>query len=393
MMKLITEIEIELTNILSYWEENAVDEIYGGFVGRRDNDNLLIAESPKGSVLNARILWTFSAAYQHSNKSGHLLLAQRAFDYIKNNFYDVEYGGVYWLVDYQGSVLDSKKQTYAIAFTIYGLAEYFKISQDADALQLAISLYQDIEKYAFDPKEGGYFEAFNREWQEIGDLRLSEKDANEKKTMNTHLHVLEAYANLYKIWKNEHLAGQISSLLFVFENHMIDENHHLNLFMNEKWQKNQHIISYGHDIEAAWLLLEAAEVLEDKKLIKKFKETAIKMADAASEGLDNDGSLIYEHNVTENHIIKEKHWWVQAEAMVGFLNAWQLTHEDKYKLYVESLWDFIKMYILDTKNGEWYWGRNENLSLMLDDDKLGIWKCPYHNSRACLEIISRLRNK
>lgn len=392
-MKLKTEIELELTNILSYWEENAVDEIHGGFVGKRDNDNMLIEESPKGSVLNSRILWTFSAAYQHSNNSSHLLLAQRAFDYIKNKFYDFEHGGIYWLVDHQGCVLDPKKQIYALAFAIYGLAEYFKISKDVEALQLAISLHNDIEKHAFDPIQNGYFEAFSREWQEISDLRLSDKDANEKKTMNTHLHILEAYTNLYRVWKNENLASQISNLLLVFEKYIMDESYHLNLFMNEKWQKSQHIISYGHDIEASWLMLEAAEVLGDKNLINKFTEIAIKMADAAAEGLDDDGSLKYEYNVSENHVIKEKHWWVQAEALVGFLNAWQLTRDDKYKNYVQSLWVFIQKYILDKKNGEWYWGRNEDLSLMMNDDKLGIWKCPYHNSRACLEVINRLSSK
>lgn len=391
-MDLVTEIENELKSILSYWEDNAVDKIHGGFVGRRDNENTLIAESPKGSVLNARILWTFSAAFQHTNKKAHLQLAKRAFDYIKSNFYDDKYGGVYWLVDHRGAVLDSKKQIYAIAFTIYGLAEYFKITQDEEVLALAISLYDDIEKYAFDSKEGGYFEAFSREWDEIGDLRLSEKDANEKKTMNTHLHILEAYTNLYRVWQNEHLAEQIRNLLLAFETHMIDGNHHLNLFMDEKWKRSQEIISYGHDIEASWLLLEAAEILDDENLINRFKEMAVKMADASTEGLDEDGSLMYEYNVTGNHLIREKHWWVQAEAMVGFLNAWQLTHEDKYKLHIEKLWDFIKKYILDQKNGEWYWGRNEDLSLMSDDDKLGIWKCPYHNTRACLEISRRLKN-
>jgi mannobiose 2-epimerase len=392
-MDLTAEIKIELKNILTYWENNAVDKLYGGFVGKRDNENNLIKDAPKGSVLNARILWTFSAAFQHTNNDSHKQLAQRAFDYIKYNFIDSEYGGVYWLINHRGTVVDSKKQIYAIAFTINGLSEYFKISEDKEALDLAISLYKDIEKHAFDPQHNGYFEAFNREWQEIGDLRLSEKDANEKKTMNTHLHILEAYTNLYKIWKNEHLAEQIKGLLSVFETYIIDKNYHLRLFMDEKWQQSHEIISYGHDIEASWLLLEAAEVLEDKDLINEYKNLAVKMADAAAEGLDEDGSLRYEYNVTENHIIKEKHWWVQAEAIVGFLNAWQLTHQNKYKLHVEKVWRFIKKYILDQKHGEWYWGRNEDLSLMADDDKLGIWKCPYHNSRACIEIINRLESR
>jgi mannobiose 2-epimerase len=392
-MEFAKEIEIELESILSYWENQSIDKEFGGFVGRRDHNDRYIPNMPKGSVLNARILWTFSAAFAHTKNIVHKLLAERAYQYIKNHFFDQEYGGVYWTVDFAGNPLDTKKQTYALSFAIYGLSEYYKISQNQEALDLAIRLFNDIEKYSFDKEKSGYLEAFKRDWQEADDLRLSEKDANEKKTMNTHLHVLEAYTNLYRVWKDANLENQIKNLLSDFQKHIINpKSKHLVLFMDENWVSKETIYSYGHDIEAAWLLQEAAEVTGDQKLIQEFQEIAIELADAALEGIDKDGSLLYENNISKAHFIKEKHWWVQAEAMVGFLNAWEVSKKVEYRLISENLWNFTKSYILDKENGEWFWGRNENLTLMPNEDKVGPWKCPYHNARACLEIIRRMKN-
>ncbi|RZM21464.1 MAG: N-acyl-D-glucosamine 2-epimerase [Pedobacter sp.] len=393
-MRFAEEIEKELHHILDYWERQTVDEVYGGFVGRRDQNDVNIPYMPKGSVLNSRILWTFSAAYAYTNNPVHKELAERAYQYIKSFFFDGEYGGVYWMVDFKGHPLDTRKQTYALSFAIYGLSEYYKISQDQEVLELAIILYNNIEDHAFDSDRGGYFEAFSRDWQEITDLRLSDKDANEKKTMNTHLHVIEAYANLYRVWKDSGLHTQIKNLLSDFQNHIIDmDSRHLILFMDENWESKETIYSYGHDIEASWLLLEAAEVIGDEVLIESFKEIAINLADAALEGMDRDGSLLYEHNLSKSHFIKEKHWWVQAEAMVGFFNAWEVSKNEEYLKIAERLWEFIQLYIIDHKRGEWFWGRNSDLSLMEDEDKVGMWKCPYHNARACLEILRRIENQ
>jgi mannobiose 2-epimerase len=390
-MKIVEELKYELNDILNYWAKQTVDDEFGGFLGRIDHNNNLIKNSPKGSVLNSRILWMFSAAYGYNNNVLYKQLAERAFIYLKSNFFDKEFGGIYWMLDHQGNPIDTKKQTYALSFAIYGMAEFYKVSKNEEALDLAIHLFNDLEKHAFDKNLGGYFEAFSREWEEIADLRLSDKDANEKKTMNTHLHVLEAYSNLYTIWKNPVLEKQIRSLLNDFRIHIIDaETKHLILFMNEKWQYKQHIYSFGHDIEAAWLLLEAAEALDDKELINDFKTISVELVNAASEGLDEDGSLFYEQDLDKEHLIKEKHWWVQAEAMVGFLNAWQLTKEPEYYQKFEKVWTYIKHQIIDHNNGEWFWGRYGDENLMENEDKVGPWKCPYHNVRACLESIKRL---
>lgn len=386
-----TQLNTELSRIMDYWITNTPDEVFGGFAGRIDEHEQIIAGAPKGSVLNARILWSFAAAYNLRKDPEYLKHAERAYQYITGYFIDKEYGGVYWTVDHEGNPLDTKKQVYAIAFTIYGLSEYYMASGDEHVKTLAISLYYLLVAKSFDSKETGYFEAFTREWQPIADLRLSEKDANEKKTMNTHLHVLEAYTNLYRIWPSEGLKDQLAKLIDNFLDHFIDPvTHHLLLFFDESWHSKSTLVSYGHDIEATWLLQEAAEVMADDVLLEKIKSINLKIADATIEGLDADGGLWYEYEPANDHLIKQKHWWPQAEAMVGFFNAWQISNDDKYLDISLKNWDFVQKNILDLKNGEWIWGVDEQGRPMPNEDKTGLWKCPYHNSRACIELIRRL---
>ena len=387
------ELSAELEAILKFWMDHTVDQINGGFVGKINNDNLVDSEARKGSVLNARILWSFSAAYNLTGQEAYLEHAHRAYEYIIKHFIDKDFGGVYWTVDFKGEPLDTKKQVYSISFTIYALSEFYKATQKQQSKDLAINLYQVLVDKSFDPQNTGYFEAFTREWLEIEDLRLSTKDANEKKTMNTHLHVLEAFTNLFRIWPDESLKKHIQLLINNFLDHIIDKkSFHLILFFDENWNQKSDIISYGHDIEAAWLLLEAAEVIDDFDLISKTEAMAVKMAGASTEGLDSDGALLYELEPSHNTLIKEKHWWVQDEAIVGFFNAWQLTGDKKFLDHSLNAWQYVKNNILDKEHGEWLWGIAEDGKIMDAEDKAGLWKCPYHNSRACIEIIKRTAN-
>ncbi|KRB57756.1 AGE family epimerase/isomerase [Flavobacterium sp. Root186] len=389
--QLKTELTTELDSILNYWIKHTLDTQNEGFIGQIDFNDHLIANAEKGAVLNSRILWTFSSSYQVTKKENHKKIAERAFDFLSKYFYDAEFGGLFWSINVDKTPKDTKNQIYALAFAIYGLTEYYAISKDEKALEIAKKLYFKIQEHSYDPVNKGYLEAFTRNWQPIEDLRLSDKDANEKKTMNTHLHIIEAYANLYKVWKDETLRKNSIELLETIEKHFINtETGHLRLFFDENWIEKPDVISYGHDIEAAWLLLQCAEILEEENLIASYKKHAVQIAEVTKEGLDADGGLWYEFDPEKSELITEKHWWVQAEALIGFYNAYQLTGNENYLEIVLKNWKFIKKYILDLKNGEWFWGIYRDYTL-IEKDKAGFWKCPYHNSRACLELIKRIK--
>jgi len=385
------EMQDELAAILHYWQQHTVDNNSGGFFGKINNINEPDTTAAKGVVLHARILWTFSAAYAFTNDHEHLAIAARAFNYLINYFKDNEYGGVYWSVDFKGNMLESRKQLYGLAFTLYGMSEYYAASQNETALAFAKELYNTIEQHSFDTKNNGYFEAFARDWQPLQNLRLSAKDANASKTMNTHLHIIEAYTNLYKVWKDEGLEAKVENLLLLFHQHFINKKSgHLILFFDDEWNEQPDVISYGHDVEAAWLLLQCAEIIGNEYWINIYKKHAQTIADAASEGLDKDGGLWYEYEPQHSKLIKQKHWWPQAEAMIGFMNAWQLTGNDNYLQQSLNAWHFTQQYILDKENGEWFWGLDDAYNIMPNEDKAGFWKCPYHNARACMEIIKRV---
>ncbi|MBL7880794.1 MAG: AGE family epimerase/isomerase [Chryseobacterium gambrini] len=388
---LLNTMQNELRNILNYWRKNTIDEKNGGFIGEIDFSEQKNPAAEKGSVMYGRILWTFSAAFSATQNPEDLNMAKRAFEEIKSKFYNPEHKGIYWSINADGTVKDSKNQIYAISFVIYGLSEFYKVSNDKEALDLSITLYHSIQNHSFDKVNKGYFEAYTEDWKEIEDMRLSEKDANEKKTINTHLHIVEAFANLYLVWKDEDLKQNIIQLLETIDQYFINKDSwHLRLFFDENWNEKKDVISYGHDIEAAWLLQWCAEAIEDENLIVLYKNHAVKMADATFEGLDEDGGLWYEYEPQSVQLISEKHWWPQAELWIGFLNAYQLTNDEKYFNALKKNVEFTERYIIDKKNGEWIWGIDEKYH-PFEKDKAGFWKCPYHNGRACLEIIKRIK--
>ncbi len=388
---LTSEVKNELVNnILPFWSGKMIDTRAGGFYGRVDGAGQVYIDADKGCVLNARILWTFSAAYRILKDPEYLKAAGRAKDYLLTHFFDKESGGVFWLLDHNGNMKDGKKQIYAQAFAIYGLTEYYRITKDEVCLDKAIGLFRLIEKYSYDIKLEGYFEAFSREWGELDDLRLSTKDANEKKTMNTHLHVLEAYTNLYRVWKDDLLKNQLRKLIDVFTDKIVNtKTFNLNMFFDEEWNDKTDLVSYGHNIESSWLIYEAAMVLGDETIINKVKDICLKIAEASEKGLMDDGSMIYEKFFTSDRIDSDRHWWVQAETVLGYLNAYYISTKGKFLEHSLAAWRFIAGHIIDRKNGEWFWSVDKNLQPNIKDDKAGFWKCPYHDSRMCLEIIER----
>ena len=359
----------------------------GGFYGRINGNEEIDPEAPIGNIMIARMLWTFASAYRILQNEEYLKIAVRAKDFIIRHFYDTEFGGTYWCLNPDGTPLDSKKQIYAIAFTIYGLAELNRATGDGQALEYAIKLFNSIEEHSFDSEKDGYFEAFTREWNQIEDMRLSEKDANESKTMNTHLHVLEAYTCLYRVWNNSRLEERLRGLIDIFEKRILDRSNHLKLFFDNDWNCSYDIVSYGHDIEASWLIHEAALVLGDSDVLARMEKLIPAVAAAASEGFSQQEGMIYEKTAEETDA--DRHWWVQAETVVGYFNLWD--HFDSQEGLENALmcWDFIKANIIDHQNGEWFWSIRADGSINRDDDKAGFWKCPYHNGRMCLEIIER----
>ncbi len=385
------EIAQELERILQFWTSHALDEQQGGFIGKMDFEGTIHASAAKGGVLNARILWTFSAAYNFSKNESYLLLAKRAYQYLVKHFWDKQHGGIYWSVDAQGNPLSTRKQIYCQAFAIYGFAEYYKATQDPEALALAKQLFTYIEKYSFDAETGGYWEAFSENWTQLDDLRLSEKDRNDPKTMNTHLHILEAYACLYEVWQDPHLAQQLRHLLVIFTDKILDKNgKHLLLFFDKNWESQSASISFGHDIEAAWLLQWAAECLHDPALASQFQQLAVNIAQETLAAMQPDGSLYHEYDPLTQHYDTHREWWVEAEAMVGFLNAYQNQATTAFVEAIQQLWQFTQKYLLDKQRGEWVWGVYDDYTPMKTEDRIGFWKCPYHNTRACIELLKRV---
>lgn len=402
-------------NILPFWMEKMCTPS-GGFLGRISGDGQPDASAPVGGIMTARVLWTFASAYRVLQAEGscspemlqgYMDMALRAKRLIIDRFYDKEYGGTFWSLDADLSPADTKKQIYAIAFAIYGLAELHRACGDSEALEYAVKLFHSIEDHSFDSVQDGYFEAFTRDWKPIEDMRLSDKDANESKTMNTHLHVLEAYTCLYRVWKDPLLKARLRGLILVFEKHILDSDGHLKLFFDDSWNCGYDIVSYGHDIEASWLLHEAALVLGEADVLARVEALVPKIVKAASEGFTPEGGMIYEKcgggayercgdgcyngpECTDAEVDADRHWWVQAESVVGYFNLWEHFGQPDGLENAIMCWEFIKNNIIDRDGGEWFWSLRADGSVNREDDKAGFWKCPYHNGRMCMEIIERI---
>lgn len=406
-------------NILSFWLDKMQDDENGGFYGQMTGRGQLIKEADKGAILNARILWSFSAAYRVMGNKEYLEAATRAKEYFISHFIDHEYGGVFWSLDYKGQPKDTKKQFYAIGFAIYGLSEYARATGDHEALDYAIQLYGNIEEHALDHVYNGYIEACTREWGVMEDMRLSDLDANYPKSQNTHLHIIEPYTNLYQCMKEFQAAqscnyvpaigavlpvaitvppetfarveASLRNLIHIFTDHILNPaTHHLDLFFEMDWTRGAgHLESYGHDIECSWLMHEAALVLGDKDILNKVEPIVREVAKASEKGLNPDGSMIHEANLDAGTVDDDLHWWVQAENVVGWMNIYQYFGDEDALQKALRCWEYIKQNLIDKENGEWYWSRHKDGSLNLDDDHAGFWKCPYHNSRMCMEILER----
>jgi len=377
-------------NILPFWQK-MIDKKNGGFFGGADFNGIIDVTAEKGGILNSRILWTFSAAYNVFKDDAYKDCATHTFDFLKTAFYDNEYGGVYWLVDNTGAPLQTRKQFYNLAFAVYALSEYYLAFNDQSSLDLAVKLFGDLEKYGYDSEAGGYIEARVRDWKEVDDFRLSGKDLNSPKSMNTNLHVLEAYTALARAGGDGQVKNALKKLLRITFDKIVSSGSHFKLFFDMEWNSLSSEVSYGHDIEGSWLMYEAALALGDEGLINEAAKTAVLIADVIyAKALDNNNGGLISGRDDEGKIREKKEWWPQAEAVVGFYNAYELTKDQKYFNAADSVWEYIKNYFMDNIHGEWH---NELFKDNTPDKnmpKAGFWKCPYHNARACFEIIKRM---
>ena len=382
----LQEVRENLTScILPYWLK--LKDPRGGYYGEVAADGTVLYDAPRGVILNARIIWSFAAAYQALHETSYLVAAVHARDYFLEHFCDHKYGGVYWSVDAEGERLDTKKQLYAQGFAIYGLSELYKVTRDDEVLKNAVNLYKVVETYFADKENGGYIEALARDFSPLEDMSLSAHDINADKTMNSHLHILEAYANLYQVWPDEELKGAMERLLDIIGTKVMAADGHLQLYFTRDWSVMPGGVSYGHDIETSWLALECAFALKDLDIVNRVRPWALAMGKAGNEGLLADGSLRYE-KLLDGSFDDSRQWWVQAETVVGNLWLWKYHSDPQGAERALAAWSYIRDHLVDREAGEWWWAVLPDGSLDLSQPKAGFWKCPYHNTRMCLQVLS-----
>ncbi|TKF54657.1 N-acylglucosamine 2-epimerase [Vibrio sp. F13] len=392
LQKLKQQVSDEVqNNILSYWLE-MVDTKRGGFNCYASFEGDIDLNHQKSVLLHSRILWSFSAAQITFPCNDYLEVAQHTFQFMKDHALDRTNGGVYWMLDSDGKVSDPQKHIYNQSFAIYALSEFYKATQSEEALCIAIELFDLVEKHGFDSINGGYHEAFNETWQPIDNQLVcdTEEGVLAGKSMNTHLHILEAYSNLYKVWPNHLLESRIHHLLLLFKDTIIDDKLHFRLFFTPEWQCISNDVSYGHDIEGTWLLDDAANQIHDRHLASDIYTLTSKMAEVTlREGLDTDGAVFNELQAGRL-LDSDRIWWVQAEAMVGFYNAFQKDFAPEFWQGTNGCWNIITSTLVDIKHGEWHWKTDRSGTPYTNEPKVEPWKCPYHNARACLEIYCRI---
>ena len=365
----VEEVRENLTsNILPYWL--ALKDPRGGFYGEVKADGTVLYDAPRGVILNARLIWSFAAAYGALKDDRCLVAAVHARDWFLDHFCDHKYGGVYWSVDASGERLETKKQLYAQGFAIYGLSELYRVTKDDEALKNAVNLYKVVETHFADHENGGYVEALSRDFSPLEDMSLSESDINADKTMNSHLHILEAYANLYRVWPDEGLKEAVEKLLDLTATRIMGPDGHLKLYFRKDWTVIPGPVSCGHDIETSWLALECAQALKDADVVNRVRPWALRLGQAGNEGLHYD------------------EWWVAAETVVGNLWLWKYHGDDAAFDRALAAWDYIKNHLVDNTSGEWWWSVLPDGTPDLSHPKAGFWKCPYHNTRMCLQVLS-----
>lgn len=379
----------ELTGrLLPFWKALR-DEAYGGYYGYMDFGLNLDKQAEKGCILNSRILWFFSQAAIVLKDDSLIPYARHAYDFLRERCLDREYGGVYWSLTYDGHPLDDSKHTYNQAFAIYGLSAYYRLTGEAEALNLARELFVLIEKKCTD--QGGWLEAFSRDFTPASNEKLSENGVMAERTMNTLLHVFEGYAELYQAAHDPQVAQAMGRILDIYTTKVYNpELHRQEVFFDKDYRSLIDLTSYGHDIESSWLMDWGAALLEDEAAKRAVFQIDSNLADNIFHtALQADGSVVNEceKGIVDAHRI----WWVQAEAVLGFVNAWSKHPERvEYRDAAARVWRYIQDKVVDRRSGgEWFWRLSADGTPDKEKPVVEPWKCPYHNGRMCLELIRR----
>lgn len=374
--------------LIPFWE-GLRDDKYGGWYGYVDYNLRVDRTYEKGCILNSRILWFFSNAYMLLGKEGLKEEASHAYCFLRERCLDKEYGGVFWSVAFDGCRKDDTKHTYNQAFAVYALAAYYDAVKDEEALALALELMNLIEEKCTD-SSGYYMEAFTRDFRPADNEKLSENGVMAERTMNTLLHVFEAYTELYRVSKNKRAAEKLRFMMDTMLEKVYNEDlGRQEVFFDREWNSLIDLYSYGHDIEAAWLLDRGLEVLGDREYKERLSPVTKELTKNIYERAFYRGALM---NEAENGVKdKTRVWWVQAEGIVGFINGYQKNFQNTaYLEAAKALWEYISSYLADSRKGsEWFWAADED-NIPLHKPIVEPWKCPYHNGRMCMEVIRRL---
>ena len=384
------EIHSHLYNDLIPFWMNMRDDENGGFYGFADENGVPDKESPKGGILQSRILWFFSSAYMLSKDPEVLSCADHAYRFLRDYCMDHEYGGMFWSVNADGTPCEDMKHTYCQSFALYAFSAYYRASGDPEALDLACSLYELIESKCRDSE--GYLEAFGRDFSLCENDKLSENGVMADRTMNTLLHLLESYTALLEAEYFNDVEASVLESLQIFKTHIYDPDRKIcKVFFDMDYNSIIDLESYGHDIEASWLISRACDVLRDSKIKEEMMPMITGLAEGALEhGIDESDHAM--NNECENGIVDSKKvWWVQAEAVTGFMNAFELTGDEDYLEASDMIWNYIRDNVIG-EHGEWIENIYEDTNQTEGQALVHQWKCPYHNGRMCIEMYSRLKS-
>ena len=375
-------------NILGFWLAHGPDIESGGFYGHLDREGKPDPAAAKSLVLQSRIAWTFSAAYRLFPREEYRAAAERAVTFMKGHLWDRKYGGWFWSVSAAGEPLDNHKYLYGQSFAIYALAEHHRAFGDPESLDFAMKAFRLLEKHAHDRKNGGYFEPFTREWKQ--DLKVHPIGPPDKKSTNTHLHLLESFTALYLAGKDPVVRNRLEELHGIFLRNISDPSGYAHEYFDPDWKPLEGETSYGHEVEEAWLLLEAAEAL-GKPEDPSTRKLSLALVDRSLKfGYDHEAGGLFLRGPRDGPAtIRTKTWWAQAEALVGFLAAYEISGDPRYFSQFDRLARWIFSEFADNEFGEWYQDMDAK-GRIIETGKGSAWKGPYHNGRACMEAIRRL---